>query len=66
MVYNEDYTRKVLPFLNEAYFHDTLERIIFEHIKEYTLKYNKTPTIESLSIGVSDRTDISEDQLKEI
>ena len=66
MVYNEDYTRKVLPFLNEAYFHDTLERIIFEHIQDYILKYNKTPTIESLSIGVGDRTDISEDQLKEI
>ena len=66
MVYNEDYTRKVLPFLKEAYFHDTLERILFEHVKEHLEKYNKNPTVESLSIGISDRTDLSEELLENV
>ena len=62
MVCNEDYTRKVLPFLKEAYFHDTIERILFEHIREHLEKYNKNPTVESLGIGITDRNDLSEDQ----
>ena len=66
MVCNEDYTRKVLPFLKEAYFHDTIERILFEHVKEYLEKYNKNPTIESLGIGIADRSDLSEDQLESV
>jgi len=63
MVYNEDYTRKVLPFLQEAYFQDTLERILFEHVKSHLEKYNKNPTVETLGIGISERSDLSEDQL---
>ena len=66
MVYNEDYTRKVLPFLQEAYFHDTLERILFEHVKEHLEKYNKNPTVETLGIGISERSDLSEDQLDSV
>jgi replicative DNA helicase len=66
MVYNEDYTRKVLPFLKESYFQDTLERILFEHVKDHLEKYNKSPTVESLSIGISDRTDLSEELLENV
>ena len=66
MVYNEDYTRKVLPFLKEAYFHDTLERILFEHVKEHLEKYNKNPTIETLSIRIAERDDLSEEMLDDI
>ena len=66
MVYNEDYTRKVLPFLKESYFQDTLERILFEHVKDHLEKFNKNPTVESLSIGISDRTDLSEELLENV
>ena len=66
MVYNEDYTRKVLPFLKEAYFHDTLERILFEHINSHVEKYNKNPTTETLGISITERTDLSDDQLDSI
>ena len=44
MIYNEDYTRKVLPFLKEAYFHDVLERMLFENVRSHVEKYNKNPT----------------------
>ena len=48
MVYNDDYIRKVIPFLKETYFHDTLERILFTHIKDHLEKYNNNPTIDIL------------------
>ena len=66
MVCNEDYTRKVLPFVKEVYFHDVLERILFGQIKEYVEKYNKNPTVETLEISISERTDLSDDQLESI
>ena len=66
MVYNDDYIRKVIPFLKETYFHDTLERILFTHIKDHLEKYNNNPTIETLSIKISERTDLSEDMLENI
>ena len=35
LVNNEDYTRKVIPFLNKEYFADINEQIVFEKIKEF-------------------------------
>ena len=66
MIYNEDYTRKVLPFLKEAYFHDVLERMLFENVRSHVEKYNKNPTLESLGIIFTDSSEISEDQLNSI
>ena len=44
LVNNEDYTRKVIPFLNKEYFADTNEQIVFEKIKEL---YQRWPPIET-------------------
>ena len=66
MVYNDDYIRKVIPFLKETYFHDTLERILFTHIKDHLEKYNNNPTIETLSIKISEMSYLSEDMLENI
>ena len=32
LVYNEEYLRKVLPFIEPDYFKDRYERVVFEHI----------------------------------
>ena len=33
LIYNEEYTRKVLPFLDNKYFHDFSEKVLFEEEK---------------------------------
>ena len=33
LIHNEDYTRKVLPFLKSEYFQDRSERVIFSEIQ---------------------------------
>ena len=50
LIYNEEYARKVLPFIDNKYFHDTSERILFERITEHIHKYNGLPTKETLEI----------------
>ena len=66
MIYNEVYTRKVLPFLKEVYFHDLNERMLFEEVKEYVEKYNKTPNVETLKIGIANKSNLTEDQVDSI
>lgn len=49
---NDDYTRKTLPFLKEEYFLDESERTTFKCIRDFILKYNVSPTPESLRIEI--------------
>ena len=35
LIHNEEYTRKVIPFIKEEYFHDGVEKILFKTIEEY-------------------------------
>ena len=62
---NEEYYRKVLPFLKADYFQEINERVIFEEIQEFSVKYEKLPTKEVLEINLQNRNDLTEDVYKE-
>jgi len=55
LIYNEDYMRKVFPFLKEDYFTDKSEKIIFKEISSYINDYNRSPSIAAINIGISDK-----------
>ena len=63
---NEDYLRKVLPFIKPEYFDVKEERIIFDEILKFVDKYNKKPTQTSLEIEVSTRKDLNDTEHKKI
>ena len=63
---NEDYLRKVLPFIKPEYFDVKEERIIFDEISKFVDKYNKNPTQISLEIEVSTRKDLNDTEHKKI
>jgi len=63
---NEDYLRKVLPFIKPEYFDVKEERIIFDEISKFVDKYNKKPTQISLEIEVSTRKDLNDTEHKKI
>ena len=65
LLYNESYTRKVLPFIKSEYFQDTVQRNVFEEMHSFILEYNKLPTKEVLYIELEKRTDLNEDTYKE-
>ena len=62
---NEEYYRKVLPFLKADYFQEIDERVIFEEIQDFSVKYEKLPTKEVLEINLQNRNDLTEDVYKE-
>jgi len=51
LLHNEQYTRKVVPFLKKEYFEGP-HREVFDLIIKFVGKYNKLPTIEALSIDL--------------
>ena len=65
-LHNEQFTRKVLPFIKSEYFEDTSQKVIFEEILNFVQKYNQLATKEILSIEVENRKDINEDSFKQI
>ena len=66
LIANENYARKVLPFLKEEYFQDRNQRIVFKEISSFALKYSKLPTKTSLEVELDNRKDLTEQQYKDI
>lgn len=64
LVHNEDYMRKVLPFVRQEYFVDNTDRNVFNLISEFIEKYNKVPTVEALEISLQN-TNASEVDYKQ-
>ena len=66
LIYNEDYARKVIPFLKPDYFSNRSERIVFEEIEKFMDKYNALPTQETLTIEVDGRKDLNDEEYKKV
>ena len=65
LVYNEEYGRKVIPFLKEEYFTSQSDKTIYRIIKEYVDKYNAFPSKEALAIDLSNKDGIGEESFKQ-
>jgi len=63
---NDDYTRKVLPFIKDEYFSSEEDRVLYKEIKDFVIKYNKAPTYDALQIEVDSLPSLKEDQVKNI
>ena len=66
LIYNEEYARKVIPFIKDDYFEDQKQKIIFQEISSFIQEYNKLATKEILSIEVEKRSDINDTLFAEI
>jgi hypothetical protein len=65
LVHNEEYSRKVIPFIEPTYFEQRSEKVIFEEITHFIVKYGSAITTEALNIEVENRTDLNESEVKE-
>ena len=66
LIYNEEYSRKVIPFIKPEYFEQRSEKVIFEEITNFIVKYGSAITIEALNIETENRTDLTENEIKEV
>jgi len=64
LIYNEDYLRKVLPFLKTEYFNDKAEKVIFDEIQHFTTSYNSTPPVEALGIAIREKKNLTNDEVE--
>ena len=66
LFYNEDFTRKVLPFIKSDFFTSHSEATLFGEINEFVLKYKNLPTKETILVELNKRKDLKEEELTEI
>ena len=66
LIKNEDYTRKVLPFLKEEYFSSMEDRLLFNEVAGFVLKYNQQPTFDALDIEISNIRGTTDDTVKNL
>ena len=66
LLYNEDYMRRVIPFLSEEYFGDFTEKTLYKTIASYIHTYNGVPTKDTLKLVIEEKTNISDDQYRSI
>ena len=65
LIYNEEYVRKVLPFIRPDYFSDNAEKIVFKEIFEFINQYKNPPTYEALVINFTEKKTLTEPQVQE-
>ena len=66
LLHNEEYLRKVIPFIKADYFEDLTQKIVFEEISSFIEQYNKPATKEILTIEAEKRSDINDSSFKDV
>lgn len=59
---NEDFARRTLPYLKSEYFHDRLDKTVYEEIDKFINKYNSLPSKEALTLEMDSRNDLSDEE----
>ena len=62
---NEEYLRKVVPFLKPNYFEGPL-KLIFKQVAAFVEKHNTLPTLEAFRIDLEQNEKISDDMFTEV
>lgn len=62
LIYNEQYARKILPFLKSDYFETDAGKKLYGLIENHIDKYNELPTKEILFIELQNSDDLNETQ----
>ena len=64
LIHNNEYARKVIPFLKDEYFDSRLDKFLFKLIREYSDKYNTIPTKVALGVEVENASGLNDDEHK--
>jgi len=66
LFFNEDFTRKALPFIEADYFANSDEQTLFTEIEKFVESYKNLPTKDTILIELGGRKDLTEEQLKNL
>ena len=64
LINDEEYARKVIPFIVDDYFEEVSHKVVFEEVRDFLEQYDKVPNKEVLHVEIEKRSDLSEDVFK--
>ncbi len=65
LIHNEEYSRKVIPFLSKEYFVEHTDKLLYTEINKFIEKYNNLPTKEALIIEL-DNTTLKDEEFENV
>ena len=63
LLFNVEYFRKVLPFLNKDYFNG-VDKLIFSEVHSFATEYNTPPSPEAISISIKEKRNLTYDEVE--
>lgn len=66
LIYNDEFSRNILPYLKDEYFEDYNERHVFSIIRSFVQKYSGVPTKEAIVLAIDTDESINEDRYSEL
>jgi len=60
LIHDEQYCRKIIPYVKEEYFHDPTEKQLFKVVAAFIEKHNSLPTSEAIVIELDNDISISD------
>ena len=63
LIFNDEYSKKVLPFIKGEYFSDRTDKLIHEHVNEFVLKYNSLPSYEALVLSIKEKSGLTAEEV---
>ena len=66
LFYNEDFTRKAIPFIKPHFFSKRDERVLFTEVEKFIHQYNNLPTKDTILIELNNRKDLNEEEYKNL
>lgn len=66
LIHNEEFARKTLPFIKEAYFQSKLDKSLYKLVDEYVTKYNNLPSKAALVIEAGELSGLNDDEHKQL
>jgi replicative DNA helicase len=65
LIHNDEYMRKVLPFLRVEYFKEPAEKSLYSEIVRFIDVYKNPPTHEALIITLTESSELKEERVRE-
>lgn len=66
LIFNEDYARKVIPFLKKDYFQDRIHQTLFQIVSKFVDQYSNFPTKQALQLEVNNYVGLSDGESEKL
>ena len=66
IVHNEEFTRKILPYVKEEYFESSMGRTLYTTLKEFFVQYESRPTREAIAIQLEGIAGLNDSEFEEL